>query len=1412
MNRRLSLSECDSPVTTPTGMMPQVPMHKFVPDTDTSALKELADPPTEGHSPAGIQWTQSLETPTKTHGRRGDTMTPRSNMILRLRGLQPHVSGKQASPGEFAGWSPSMETPPRKATCKADAEHQKISENMLDKLRGIPHDAPLFDDDRQSTVSQEERFYSAPSSIADAEREYQLGVAPASDGDYLVDKGSARFKATAVIIAVRSGSCSSIDVDSTSTDDASSDIASLPDAINLTLSSSIVQELEQDLYRNCSPVMNSQRRFEGSSTPDHASRQVVIENRDSVQLSRTMAISEVMAVERGPLLISNQRGAAIGTSISQDLDNMQLEPWSSPLADTQPKDAQEYHHGSAHRQRSPKLMEEKVVDDFEDIRFSQLDDGFGLPDMTQRPQNVIIDTEMKHNHLSSDDASWHATSAFMFQADSEPDPEDIPSQSVSRATSISVPGGFICASGRKLAVPSKEALTRVTGLLESHAEGISTAGQPEADLSFAVFAGFRSAGGRQLAPVSTAAFAMASGLFGDEASFQEDPVVLEASKISTSSLSFGGFQSAGGKVLAPISKAAEDRAARLLTEDSLIIEAPVPGINDTDAHGHGYAISTNGAIDGQQAVPEQTGGFASASGKKLAPTSKAVMDSWSRRFADDSVADMSRGMSHSAMPILARERFSGFALGAGKQLAVISKAAKTHALSGLNVDGPGLSTPTLQITGTKPVSLENGSSGATGTLDMPKPPAISTHMQKLKLKALRTPSANALMPTGRKSLLKSLEPLRSPRQFKPPLKTNADITAITAATTAATGRAIETAASTTTASSAGIMGDTSLKNSTTSLEVDNADLDDDTCTTVNEVRVPSNNGQRAKLSALGSPQRYEARDLLELGVPEDVVYMTLAKAKTYQFDDWGINEAYENLLVRGAHRELLSKSWLANHYAMIVWKLACYVRSWPQKLIAAAEAGSGWFCPDKLLDQLAYRYEREINRAERPALRKVVEGDESPARHMVLAFAEIKSEYSEDAKQDILKASVTDGWYIIPVSLDACLTKAAERGILRIGSKIHVCQAKLTGAESGVAIQEVINGLSSVSMVLQANLTRLARWDKKLGFQREPMVWTTRLRNIMPQGGLVPALDVIVLRRYPVMYLETLEDGTKIRRTAREEDRAAEAHRDAMQKRYQEMVTQVHVMLGVVDGDGPLSSSQPVKVQQEVQARATDLEVQVTARNVMPFFSIRVGDYHHGGRSMEDDNESGHHQEAIITLWHDDVTPFQEGHRIRITSLMAKKSNREYADVKVQLTATRMTTVRRMPTDPEAMLLTAYQPREITTCADIGSLYYGAEVDLVVAVLERILLTIHLISTMNKHLQQPASMGTPPTPHHPEQLSTPTKKQPTHGPTTQSIFKTSPNLQTQQSSDSSAEAKKHHHGFMKKSSGSHPQKVDHNTL
>ena len=127
--------------------------------------------------------------------------------------------------------------------------------------------------------------------------------------------------------------------------------------------------------------------------------------------------------------------------------------------------------------------------------------------------------------------------------------------------------------------------------------------------------------------------------------------------------------------------------------------------------------------------------------------------------------------------------------------------------------------------------------------------------------------------------------------------------------------------------------------------------------------------------------------------------MTLDDARTYRFGTWGSKDAYRALIARGAVPSRLSNAWLSNHYGLVVWKLACYLRSWPDYYLSQSQP---WFCPAGVLNQLAYRYEREINLAERPVLRKIVEGDEAAGRHMVLCIASVAKEYSDEAKGEVL--------------------------------------------------------------------------------------------------------------------------------------------------------------------------------------------------------------------------------------------------------------------------------------------------------------------------------------------------------------------------------------------------------------------------
>ncbi|KAF9097020.1 Breast cancer 2, early onset [Mortierella sp. AD031] len=1126
-------------------------------------------------------------------------------------------------------------------------------------------------------------------------------------------------------------------------------------------------------------------------------------------------------------LASNMLAIA-GTSALQEIDADEIQLESKSMDRHRQMDIEQDRVGIS-PQDSPEVESD---DDFGNIRFSQLDDGFNIvPEATQKPRkrSSVSSTTKRTPHIA-DDAAWMSRSSDMLGDLFEADDIAASSHRDSRQQSPSpgLGGGFSSAGGRKLTAMSKAALARAARMFGDEEGDVGwkhpelEAVVPEQHLpqtgsssgfnGFGGFGGFSTAGNKALPQISDAARERAMWMMQDThmdvdvGGLQESAHSAAMPFGDTSSSSGrqgllphqfggGGFSSESGKKFAPASNVAMERWSKQFAEDdddtggvhgsapsalmsascmpsALGRPAPAPQQLGGFSSGAGKKLAPisktamekwskqlteeDEADSGRPAsepAPQQLGGFSSGAGKKLAPISKVAMDKWSKQLAEqDDTESASRRASEPSRPHppATPDTEVGFASGTGKALAPISKAAQARAYSFLELDQPA---DIQEARSVKPsvvhsrlsLPASNAASGFSGSSSSSRPPSvqaqppISTHMLNLKNKTLRGSSKG--LPGLMKPVLKSgVTPFKSPLHFKSPLRVPVRLVsdATNSATLVGTSASQDPAASIVGAQSSASrkqMGKRSTLHPT-ARDVPPSPIFSPAqpAQVAQSHATPSyspifnlqSEGERTTLKeALGTPKRMITQELLNRGLSEKTLFMTFEQARDYRFGGWGVDDAYQELLARGAKVDLLSRAWLSNHYGQVVWKLACYVRTWPEYFASSASEPSTWFCPTKVLDQLAYRYEREVNRAERPALRKIVEGDESAAKHMVLVIASISkveqpSQEDGAAQESPWKILVSDGWYAIPAVLDPCLIKAIERGKLKVGSKVHVCRAKLSGAESGVAILELAGAGSestTVSLVLQANSARLAKWDTKLGFQRAPLIWTKRLRTILPEGGLVPGLDVVVLRKYPVLYLETLEDGvTKVKRTAKDETLALEVHRENIQQRYQDMVRQVQKeFASEMDGEGRPSS----RAQEEIMNRAQDLQAEVKARNVIPFFSIRVGNYRHGGSCDDDDmDENGRVQEALITFWHAEQTAYQEGHRVRVTSLVAKKLSREYGfeDV-IQLTGTRMTTVQEMPTEPDTMLLTSYRPRSVTPCAEVGLLTPGTEVDLVFIIL-----------------------------------------------------------------------------------------------
>jgi len=251
-------------------------------------------------------------------------------------------------------------------------------------------------------------------------------------------------------------------------------------------------------------------------------------------------------------------------------------------------------------------------------------------------------------------------------------------------------------------------------------------------------------------------------------------------------------------------------------------------------------------------------------------------------------------------------------------------------------------------------------------------------------------------------------------------------------------------------------------------------------------------------------------------------------------------------------RQLISEEWIANHFGWIVWKLAAMEVAFPQQFAGRC------LTPDWVLCQLKYRYDREIDNSNRSALKKILERDDVSSRPMVLCVSNVsvtdnqsdsaaqekKDQDDENDAQGNAKKTeqssavieLTDGWYGIRCLLDRPLTKLLNDRKLVVGQKLCVYGAELVGSEQAVSPLEAP---SSLMLRLHANSTRRARWDAKLGFHSHTHAFPLPLVSLFGDGGFTGCVDVIVLRQYPVQWMEKMPDGTNIFRNSRLEEREA---------------------------------------------------------------------------------------------------------------------------------------------------------------------------------------------------------------------------------------------------------------------------------
>ncbi|MEQ2282424.1 hypothetical protein AMECASPLE_000570 [Ameca splendens] len=336
-----------------------------------------------------------------------------------------------------------------------------------------------------------------------------------------------------------------------------------------------------------------------------------------------------------------------------------------------------------------------------------------------------------------------------------------------------------------------------------------------------------------------------------------------------------------------------------------------------------------------------------------------------------------------------------------------------------------------------------------------------------------------------------------------------------------------------------------------------------------------------------NPGRYSAQELYEWGVHKHVPEITCGNAESFRFNllqfvkqesladgggvqladggwlipsnDWtaGKEEFYKALCdTSGVDPKLISQQWVYNHYKWIVWKQASMEKSFPETI------GSLCLTPDQVLLQLKYRYDVEVDHSHRPALRKIMERDDTPAKTLVLCVCEIVSRghslnvhsrsYTKTPKSAETKVEtqfavlqLTDGWYAIKAQLDEPLTAMLHKGRLAVGGKLIIHGAQLVGSQDACSPLEAPD---SLMLKICANSTRRARWDTKLGFHRDPRPFLLPISCLYSNGGPVGCVDIIILRSYPIQWMERKSDGGVVFRSARAEEKEARRFNSHKQK------------------------------------------------------------------------------------------------------------------------------------------------------------------------------------------------------------------------------------------------------------------------
>ncbi|NWQ89678.1 BRCA2 protein, partial [Burhinus bistriatus] len=546
-----------------------------------------------------------------------------------------------------------------------------------------------------------------------------------------------------------------------------------------------------------------------------------------------------------------------------------------------------------------------------------------------------------------------------------------------------------------------------------------------------------------------------------------------------------------------------------------------------------------------------------------------------------------------------------------------------------------------------------------------------------------------------------------------------------------------------------------------------------------------------------SPSFYSTEELYTYGVSKHCIQVNSTNAESFQFlikdffskeyllagngmqladGGWliptdegkaGKKEFYRALCdTPGVDPKLITEAWVYNHYRWIVWKLAAMEVSFPR------EFANRCLTPETVLLQLKYRYDLEVDKSKRSAIKKITERDDAAGKTLVLCISKIislntvvspsSSNKNVESKKAAAIIEVTDGWYGIRALLDPPLKAFLHRRRLTVGQKIVVHGAELVGSQNGCTPLEAPD---SLMLKISANSTRCARWHAKLGFHRDPRPFPLPLSSLYSEGGAVGCIDVVIQRTYPIQWMEKTSAGSYVFRNSRAEEREAAKHAEDQQKKLEALFAKIQAeyekheertsrrtprscivtrqqIHNLQDGaelyeaiqnasdpgymEGYLSEDQlkalnahrqlmndkkQTQIQEEFKKALESAEHEengCSKRDVSTVWKLCVVDY------RKQEKPKG----VILSIWRpllDVCSLLKEGSRYRIYQLLTSHSKGRSDSTNIQLTATKKTQYLQLSVSQE-MLVQIFFPRKalkITSLLDPSFQPPCAEIDLV---------------------------------------------------------------------------------------------------